>query len=1035
MDKKNFFVKNPYPGIRSFNISESHLFFGREKQISELNDILKRSKFVAITGASGSGKSSLVKAGLIPSLAKNDEQWCNVIFRPGNAPFENAANAFVDLFVNEKLNDKKLNNPTEIKLLLEKGPKAFIDFLKNIPLNKKMVIYVDQFEEIFRFRENKFKKDTEILSENFVNFLIDISQEKTAEISVVISLRSDFLSDCTNFSRLPDLINDGHYLIPKMTLDEMQKAFKGPAEVAGAKLSDELTETLSNDIQQHYVGLPILQHALMRTWDYWLINSQDSNVVELEHYNAIGTVRDALSVHAEQIYGNLANDEQRKITEKLFKALTYLGEDNRGTRRPTSLADICAISGKREADVIEIIDIFRAEKNSFLFPTPDIVITPTTIIDISHESIMRIWKRLVDWVRDETESAQLYLRISKSAELFQQKKTGLLVNPDLMLALNWLKENAPNETWAKRYDGAFDRTINYIDASKNENDRIIAVTEKRKQNALKRTRFFVIFLSAASIISILFLVVALNLQYKAEASEIKAKEKEKIAVKESKVAEEKRKEAISQGKIAEQQKLIAEEQKLLAEAQKLFAITQQNEAMLQKKLAELAKVDAEVSRDKALTLQKQAEILRDEALEQKKRAEKEKNRAEYSEAKTDTLRRLAIAQALAANAIKVKNEQTNNEFLSDKQKQLPAILALQAYYFNKNYGGNSDNPEVYAALAEVADASQIIKGANAHTAAVRSISVSPDGKFFVSCSDDGTLKRYNTDNLQTPEVLKTPALGQIAYRSVLVLKNGLIIAGSSKGHILVWNKENITQKPTVLNAHTTIVTEIVASPDETSFYSAAKDGTVKMWNTTDFSAPKTVFASSEEIIDMALTTSNDNLFIATLQGNIYVLETTNFQQKQKIQTNNGEINAMCVISNQLFFVGYSNGKVEYRTNTSVNELVAHSSGVTNILYNTTNFITSSYEGSIKIWDMKQYQTKSPLVINKHEGWVMTITLTPDNKKIISGSEDKNIIVTEIDIDEIKNKLRANLSENMSKNDWQNFVGPDIEYSPNLPQDK
>lgn len=1031
---KKAYVKNPYPGIRSFKVDESHLFFGREKQIGELIDILDRASFVAITGASGSGKSSIIKAGLIPALLQSSENWTYVIFRPGSGLFNNMALAFQSLFQQFEILDKRARNRKEIENTLKNGIDSFIELLEKISFNKKLLIYVDQFEEIFRFRQNQHNSNSKTESVDFVNFLIGASKNTKIKISVVISLRTDFLSDCTDFPALPDVINDGYYLIPKMTLQEKERAFKGPAKIGGAKLSDELSDLLNGHIEKYNINLPVLQHALMRTWDYWLLNSEQSDIVGLEHYNAIGTVNDALSVHAEQIYGKLADDDARKITEKIFKALTYLGDDNRGTRRPASLGEICSITGSREEDVVEIIDVFRAEGNSFLFPRSNVNLNKEVVIDISHESVMRIWKRLIGWVREETTSAQLYLRISKSAELYQNGKTGLLVNPDLLLALKWKKDNSPNEIWAKRYNPAFDRTVNYLEYSDKENKRIVAVKEKKKENTLKRARFFAIFLGSASLISILFLVVALNLQFKAEASEKKAKEKEKIAVVESKSAAEKSKEAISQGKIAEQQQLIAEEQKLLAEAQKIFAVTQQNEAIYQKSLAFMAERKAIKSRDEAVELKKEAEVLRDDALEQKKIAEEQQNRAENSEAKTDTLRRLAISQALAVNAVKVNENQEEAQQLTDEQKQLPLVLALQSYYFNKDFGGNPNNSDIYTALAEVANASTLIRGKNAHSDAVRDIAVSTDGKNFVSCSDDGSLKLHNIDSPTNPKKLKSASIGKVSYRTVL-FNNNLIIAGTNKGHIVVWNKNKWQEKPLVLKAHNSVINQIISSQDGGSFYSSSKDGSVKTWNSDNITSVKTIYKTGEKITAIALDKSDNFLAIATESGNIDFVNTSNYSVKQKFKTKNGEILSLCFISNEDLLIGFVSGKIEIRNNENVKEFSAHTSGVTSIIYNdlADRIISCSYDGTIKVWSLINYDTEPPLIIDKHDSWVYSIALTPDKTKIISGSADKNILITSIDIEELKAIVRKKVNTNMSEKDWLKYVGTGIEYNSELPK--
>jgi len=1033
-ESKSNYVKNPYPGIRSFRVEESHLFFGREKQINELLDILNRSNFIAITGASGSGKSSLIKAGLIPALSKQSEKWSSVIFRPGNNLFYNMSVAFIDVFSSLKISDKRLRNQKELENILKEGVEELSKLFNEIGFDKKILLYIDQFEEIFRFRQNEYIAQSKEESDKFVEFLIQASHCKSFHFSVIISLRADFLSDCTEFIHFPDIINEGHYLIPQMTLQEKQRAVLQPARLAGADLSEELIQTLVAHIENQNISLPVLQHALMRTWDYWLLNSEGSNVLELEHYNSIGTVTNALSVHAEQIYGQLANDEMRKVTEKIFKALTYLGDDNRATRRPTSLGDICQITENREPDVIQVIDVFRAEGNSFLFPTENIQLNSSVVIDISHESIMRIWKRLIDWVREETESAQFYLRISKSAELYQSGKTGLLVDPDLLLALKWQKHNKPNQTWAKRYNPAFERTLSYLTFSEQENERVIAVKEKKQQNALKRTRSFVIFLSSASLISILFLVVALNLQYKAEASEKKAKDKEKVAVSESKIAEEKRKEAISQGNIAQQQQFIAEEQKLLAEAQKLFAVTQQNEAIRQKSLAVVAEQEAVRSRDVAVKLKKEAEKLRDQAIEQERQALEQKNRAEISEAKTDTLRRLAIAKALAINAIKVKDSQKELMQISKEEEELPYVLALQAYYFNSQYGGDPNNSDIFNALAEVANLSTHIKGKNAHTDAVRGIAVSNDGTSFVSSSDDGNLKLFNFGNLSSPQVLKNPFIGKIGYRSVIFGGNNLIISGTNKGQIVVWDIANLSEKPVVFNLHSNVISQIISSKSQNTFYSASRDGSVKTWSSDNLISVKTAYKTVEKITAIALNNSDEILVIGTESGNLIYVNTLDFSVKQNINLGKGEISSLCFGDGEKLFVGFSSGKINL-LGVNTKEFLAHQSGVTALLYdaNSKRLISSSFDGTIKVWNSTDFDLIPPLVITKHDSWVYAIALSPDKKRIISGSADKSILVSSISILDLKNFVRQKVSSNMSQQNWVKFVGGGIDYKQELPK--
>src|SRR5262245_46179289 len=181
-------------------------------------------------------------------------------------------------------------------------------------------------------------------------------------------MRSDFLGDCAQFLGLPEAINDGQYLIPRMSRDERRAAITGPVAVAGGAITLPLINRLLNDVGDNPDQLPIMQHAMMRTWDYRAAHQRNGEPLGLEHYEAIGTMSEALSRHADEALGELRDDRSRKIAERMFKRLTERGADNREIRRPTRLAEICAVAEATEDDVIAVIDVFRRPGRSFLMP-------------------------------------------------------------------------------------------------------------------------------------------------------------------------------------------------------------------------------------------------------------------------------------------------------------------------------------------------------------------------------------------------------------------------------------------------------------------------------------------------------------------------------------------------------------------------------------------------------------------------------------------------------------------------------------------
>src|SRR6185295_249471 len=190
-------------------------------------------------------------------------------------------------------------------------------------------------------------------------------------IYVVLTMRSDFLGDCAHFRDLAEAISNSQDLIPRLTRDELQAVITGPIGVRGGRIAPSLVQHLLNDVGDDMDQLPILQHALMRAWDHWERHDPDARPIDLDDLRAIGGMTEALSRHADEAFGALTSDRQRTIAERLFKGLTERGSDNREIRRPTELARLAAIANVDAADVVPVVDVFRASGRSFLMPPHD----------------------------------------------------------------------------------------------------------------------------------------------------------------------------------------------------------------------------------------------------------------------------------------------------------------------------------------------------------------------------------------------------------------------------------------------------------------------------------------------------------------------------------------------------------------------------------------------------------------------------------------------------------------------------------------
>jgi tetratricopeptide (TPR) repeat protein len=504
-------LPNPFPGLRPFEPDEDHLFFGREKETDDLLRLLRSHRFLSVVGTSGSGKSSLVRSGLIPSLHSGfmvnaGSSWRVAILRPGEDPIGHLAEA-LDAPNVIGVREQELASTSHVLLeaTLRRGTLGLVDAVRlaQIPRHDNLLILVDQFEELFRFRRSRHIENSRDEAVGFVKLLLEATNQSEIPIYVVLTMRSDFIGDCMDYPGLPEAVNESQYLVPRMTRDELRSAITGPVAVAGGEIAPRLVLRLLNDVGDDQDQLPLMQHVLMRAWDHWVRHRQAGEPIDLANYEAVGTLRNALSLHAEEAYAETGTEDRKKVTERIFKALTDTYSDPRGVRRPTSVMDLAAICETPEAIVTEIVEVFRRPGCSFLMPPPGVPLNSPVIVDLSHESLMRCWTRLIAWAQEERQSAAQYVRLSRQASWFQEGTAGLWGDPELELGLRWKRDNRPTAAWAKRFDESFDLAMDFLDRSENERDRLKA--ERRAQ----RLRNLQIAWGSALVLLVAFVVAAL----------------------------------------------------------------------------------------------------------------------------------------------------------------------------------------------------------------------------------------------------------------------------------------------------------------------------------------------------------------------------------------------------------------------------------------------------------------------------------------------------------------------------------------------
>ena len=480
-------IRTPFPGLCAFQVDEYPLFFGRERQVDALITRLQRSHFLAVLGTSGSGKSSLIRAGLMPALRGGMMKeagygWRIAALRPGSDPIGNLA---AELVKKDVLSEAGAGLPeyeaeAAIEATLRSGSLGIVNVAQQARFSEhqELLIVVDQFEELFRFRATHEGSSE---ASAFVKLLLEAAAQRALSIYIVLAMRSDFLGDCAQFQGLPEAINEGQYLIPRMTRDELRLAVSGPVGVTGGTIAEPLINRLLNDVGDDPEQLPILQHAMMRTWEYWQTHKRNDEPIGLEQYEAIGTMSDALSRHADEAFNELPDEGSRKIAEMIFKALSERSVDHRELRPPTRVDTLCKIADASIAEVIAVIETFRRDGRSFLTPPSATELQADSVIDISYESFSRKWQRLKQWAKEEAESATIYRRLAEAAVLHREGREGLLQDPELQLALDWRDTFRPNAAWGQRYHSEFETALEYLEQSRIAREQRIGIEEKRRE--------------------------------------------------------------------------------------------------------------------------------------------------------------------------------------------------------------------------------------------------------------------------------------------------------------------------------------------------------------------------------------------------------------------------------------------------------------------------------------------------------------------------------------------------------------------------
>ncbi|GAA4605345.1 WD40 repeat protein [Actinoplanes octamycinicus] len=373
----------PYPGLAMFQPADAEVFFGRDELVGELTRRLRARRFLAVFGASGAGKSSVVRAGLVPAMGGPA-----VVFTPGTHPMAELA---VQLGRHAGvpaggLLDELRADPERAPLIVRQG-------LHGVPADVDLLVVVDQFEEVFAACPDAAERA------GFVAALLAMCREPDGRARVVLTVRADHYARFTEYPRLLAALTDAQVLIGGMSPAELREAVTRPAEVRGARVEGALVATIVAEVADSPGALPLAAHALREAWD-----RRQGAIVTLAGYRAAGGVAGAVARTAEQAYERLGEPE-RVAAQRLLLRMVDVGPDGLITRRRLTRA---------ERDTIDrataVVDAFAAAR---------LVSVDRDTVEIAHEALIRAWPRLCGWVEESRAGLRLHRQLTEAAAAWE----------------------------------------------------------------------------------------------------------------------------------------------------------------------------------------------------------------------------------------------------------------------------------------------------------------------------------------------------------------------------------------------------------------------------------------------------------------------------------------------------------------------------------------------------------------------------------------------------------------------------------------
>ncbi len=974
--------ETPYVGLRPFQHDEGHLFFGRHEHTVKLLELLHRTHFLVVAGSSGCGKSSLVRAGLIPALlggflVADREQWQFAAMKPGDGPFAGLARALCEMEVRQDGGHRQADDD-RVRALRDSIRKDLAHAVlkqarAGLGQAGNLLLLVDQMEEIFSFRgeeddekltpeDRRHRQRCRSEAADFVDILLEVAEKCEEHVFVVLTMRSDFLGACDVFEGLPEAVNRSLYLVPRLTRDELREAIAGPARRQGVEIAPRLLDRLLLDLGDGTDQLPVLQHALLQTWEEWR-QQGSQGPVDLTHYEKIGTLERALSQDGDRALQAV----DRKVTARIFKRLADTDPYGRRVRRSATIRELAQVSNSDVATVDRILDEFGQEGRNFVLKRP--ASTPADrLVNISHESLIRQWETLRRWVDEERKARDEFLDLFRRARKREAGDGDLLQGLDLARTRQFWKITRPSRAWTQTYcKGSHDfETVQQYYRESLTTDRKSA---RRRERAI---------MAAVAVLLLIFTVWALYNKVKAEENAMRAEDLLRVSVANEWLHKDPTTAALVLLEVKQPEETT-------------YATSKMREVLDQK----LAEVELRGHEDRVLT----ASFSPDGAWVVTASRDGTARVWLWTSADEPIVLEGHDGSVLAAsfspdgNRVVTASEDGTARVWPWTSSVDPVVLQGHAGSVNRAafspdgsrvVTASSDGTARVWALASLGEP-LVLEG---HAGSLWAAAFSPDGSRVVTASSDGTARVWSLASPSDPVILQGHE--GIVWAAGFSPDGGRVVTASSDSTARVWSLAP-PRDPLILKGHDGRVWSASFSPDGTQVATASDDGTARVWSLASPSNPVILKGHGGSVWTAAFSPDGRRVVTASEDDTARVWSLTPPADPVILDEDAGRVLAVSVSSDGgTLLSAPPDGTARVRAPASPSDIAVldgHTGIVKTAAFSADGSRVVTADGTTaRVWSLAS--PSDPILLPGHDGSVCVAAFSPDGSRVVTGSEGR-----------------------------------------------